>query len=109
MKNATDFNLNAMVADWAVEIFEQTDNLDDACDLAHQYADGSEWVIYYHKAHELCANCNIDEGEEFIEGCGEPLEGWTYNGFASAIAFGEIYSRLQSAINTLYEMQEELA
>lgn len=109
MENATDFNLNAMIADWAVEIFEQTDSLDDACDLVHQYADGTEWVIYYHKAHELCANCNTDAGEEFVEVCGEPRGGWTYDGFASAIAFGEINNRLTEAVHGLYEMQEELA
>ena len=109
MNNASNFNLDAMVADWAVEIFEQAEDQDNAIDLAHQYADGSEWVIYHHKAHQLCAACNTDAGEDFIEMCGEPDSGWTYDGFASAIAYGEIYERLQSAISTLYEMQEEMA
>ena len=108
MKNASDFNLDAMVADWAVEIFEQAEDQDNAIDLAYQYADGSEWVIYHYKAHELCANCNTDKGEDFIEMWGEPEGGWTYDGFASAIALGEIYERLQSAISGLYEMEEEM-
>ena len=106
MENASNYNLDAMVADWAVEIFEQADDQDDANDLAHQYADGSEWVIYHYKAHQLCANCNTDAGEDFIAECGEPEGGWSYDGFASAIAYGEIYGRLQDAINTLYEIAE---
>ena len=53
MKNASDFNLDDMVASWAVEIFEQTADREEGLDLVHQYADGSEWVIYYGKAHEL--------------------------------------------------------
>jgi len=106
MNNASEYNLNDMVAAWAVEIFEQADDQDEAMDLAHQYADGSEWVIYHHKAHELCAACNTDAGEEYIADCCQS-EGWTYDGFASAIAFGEISGRLQSAINTLYEVAEE--
>ena len=107
MNIASEYNLNDMVAAWAVEIFEQAEDQDEALDLAHQYADGSEWVIYHHKAHELCAACNTDLGEDFIEQCGEPEGGWTYNGFASAIAFGEICERLQAAIQGLYEMEEE--
>ena len=108
MNNTTNFNLDAMVADWAVEIFEQAKDQDEALDLAYQYADGSEWVIYHYKAHELCANCNTNMGEDFIEMWGEPEGGWTYDGFASAIALGEIYERLQSAISTLYEMEDEM-
>ena len=109
MNNVSNFNLDAMVAAWAVEIFEQASDIDDAIDLAYQYADGSEWVIYHHKAHELCAACNTDLGEDFIAECGEPDGGWTYNSFASAIAFGEIYERLQSATQGLYTMEEEMA
>jgi len=107
MNIASEYNLNDMVAAWAVEIFEQAEDQDEALDLAHQYADGSEWVIYHHKAHELCAACNTDMGEDFIKQCGEPEGGWTYDGFASAIALGEIHGRLQAATQDLYEIAEE--
>ena len=107
MENASNYNLDEMVASWAVEIFEQEQHNRNAVeDLAHQYADGSEWVIYNYKAHQLCANCHTDAGEDFIAECGEPEGGWSYDGFASAIAYGEIYGRLQDAINTLYEIAE---
>ncbi len=110
MNNASNYNLDDMVASWAVEIFEQEQHNRNAVeDLAHQYADGSEWVIYHYKSHQLCAACSTDAGEDFIAECGEPEGGWTYDKFASAIAFGEIYERLQSAINALYEVAEEAA
>ena len=107
MKNASDYNLDAMVADWAVEIFEQSDDLDAAIDMAHQYADGTEWVIYYAKAHELCAKCDTDNGEQFLEDVGHP-ETVTYDSLAVSIAYGEIYSRIVQAVQGLYEMAEEI-
>jgi hypothetical protein len=107
MKNASDYNLDAMVADWAIEIFEQSDDLDAAIDMAHQKADGTEWVIYYAKAHELCAKCNTDNGEQFLEDVGHP-ETVTYDSLAVSIAYGEIYSRIAQAVQGLYEMAEEI-
>ena len=108
MNNASDFNLDEMTAAWAVEIFEQTDSLDQAIEWAHQYADGSEWVIYYGKAHQLCQNCNTDLGVEYLEGIGQTSEGMTYDKWASAIAYGEIYTRLGRDVQGLFEMAEEM-
>ena len=107
MENASDYNLDDMVASWAVEIFEQTESRDDGMDLVHQYADGSEWVIYDGKAHDLCRNCNTDQGEDFLAEC-YPDNNLSYNEMASAIAFGEIQARLAQAVEGLYEMQSEL-
>lgn len=77
----------------------------DAMDLAHQYADGSEHVIYFHKAHAICQGCDVRNGEDFVEDCGEPEGGWSYDGFAVAMAYGELYSRI---VNQLYELEVEL-
>ena len=82
-------------------------DLDAAIDMAHQYADGTEWVIYYAKAHELCAKCNTDNGEQFLEDVGHP-ENVTYDSLAVSIAYGEIYSRIAQAVQSLYEMAEEI-
>lgn len=49
-----------------------SDNRDDLSDQVHEYADGSEHVIYYHKAHDICQNCNTDDGEAFLEDVGNP-------------------------------------
>lgn len=72
-------------------------------DLIHETADGSEHVIYFGKAHSICQNCNVDNGEAFVEETGTPEDGWSYNGIAVAIAYGEIVARLNSFIQ---EMQE---
>ena len=99
--------LNTMVNDWAAEIFGEVETQDDAMDIANQYADGSEWVIYYGKAHQLCQHCDTDEGEQWLEDIGQGCEDMTYDKWASAIAYAEILVRLQNAINELYEEASE--
>jgi hypothetical protein len=101
----SDFNLNAMITDMAVEIFEETSDRDEATDRAHEYADGSEYVIYHHKSHELCQNCNTDYGTDFFQDCG-PFDDLDYNKCATIIAYGEINGRLNEALHGLYDMQE---
>ena len=97
-----DFVLTEIAKDYAKEIFDQVDDIDDGYDLSHQFADGSEWVIYYYKAHLLCLNCNTDDGQNFVDECfaGKAM---TYNEMASAYAYGEIHSRTMSALNDLFE------
>ena len=101
-----DYTLNEYAADIADEILRECDgDRDDAIDFAHEYADGSEWAIYYHKAHELCQNCNTDNGEQFYEDCG-PWEDLTYDGIASIIAYGELRARIEQAIDAKIEERE---
>ena len=98
-----DFILDNIARDYAKEILEQTQDSDEAQDLAHQYADGSEWAIYHYKAHMLCLNCNTDRGEEFVEDCYSTDCTWrmTYDEMASSIVYGEILGRIMSAISDL--------
>lgn len=79
----------------------------DISDLCHEAADSCEHVIYHYKAHAICQNCNIDDGEEFVSDCGEPADGWSYNGFAVALAYGEIRARLMTKCEELKEEIEE--
>ena len=102
-----NYKLNEYCDGIAQEIASQTDNFCDACELAHESADGSEYVIYTYKAHELCHNCNVDAGEEFVADIGEPLDGWTYDGFACAMAYGEIRSRIELALWPIFEAHDE--
>lgn len=88
----------AIASDVAAEVKEYGG---DAYDLAHEYVDGSEHVIYHYKAHAICQNCNTDAGEDFASECGEPEDGWSYNGFAIAIAFGELHHRVLVALQEL--------
>lgn len=99
-----DYKLDQIALDYAEEIWRDVDgDIDAATDQAHEYADGSEWVIYYHKAHELCQNCNTDHGEELLDDVG-PGENPTYDGLAVLIAYGELNARINHA---LYELAEE--
>jgi len=107
MNNVSDYNLNAMVSEWAVEIFEQADTEESAYDLAQEYADGSEWVIYHYKSHQICSLCDTSNGESMIDemGLGENV---TYDSIASTIAYWEIHTRLYDAIASLYQITKEL-
>lgn len=78
---------------------------DDMMDRAHETADGHEWVIYTYKAHLLCAHCNTDQGEEFLEGVGMPGAP-TYDGLGSLIAYGEMRARIEQEIERLIEEWE---
>ena len=102
MNNA---ELNIIATGYALEIHaEFTAQGDvDIHDLAHQYADGSEHVIYYSKAHDICQNCNTENGEQFLEDMGGSTElfsageGATYDKIATLIAYGELYARIVDA------------
>ncbi len=78
---------------------------DDMQDRVHETVDGHEWVIYHYKALLMCAHCNVDQGEEFLEDVGMP-ETPTFNGLASLILFGEMRARVNSEINDLIEAWE---
>ncbi len=94
-----DYRLDEYAAEIAAEIISECGGeRDTAIDRAHEHADGSEWVIYYNKAHELCQNCNTDNGEEFYEDCG-PWDDITYNKIATIIAYGELNARIAQAID----------
>lgn len=76
------------------------DYMDEMNDLAHETADGHEWVIYTYKAHTLCLHCNTDMGEERLEECGMPEE-VTYDTLGCLIACGELRGRIDAALNDL--------
>ena len=101
-----DYTLNEYAADIADEILRECDgDRNRAMDRAHESADGSEWAIYYHKAHELCQNCNTDNGEQFYEDCG-PWDDITYDKIATIIAYGELHARIAQAIDTKIDEAE---
>jgi hypothetical protein len=94
-----DYTLDEYATDIAEEILRECEGeRETAMDRAHEAADGSEWVIYYSKAHELCQNCNTDNGEQFYDDCG-PWEDVTYDKIATIIAYGELRARIEQAID----------
>lgn len=100
-----DFTLTEYCNDIAQEICRDASDEDQAMDWAHESADGSEYVIYYAKAHELCRNCDTAQGEDFVADCfgGESM---TYDEMACRIAYGEIDARIRAAIYEIFAERE---
>ena len=97
----SDFQLDQYAADLAEDIvtaFDSGHGFDGAMKMAHEYADGSEHVIDNYKAHAICQNCNTDAGEQYVADMGEPQGGWSCDGLAVAIAYGELRHRIMVAI-----------
>lgn len=100
-----DYQLDQYCEGIAQDILRDARDLYQALDWASESADGSEYVIYYHKAHELCQNCNTDQGNDFVSECwaNEPM---TYDEMASRIAYGEIDTRVRGFVWRLWEEKE---
>jgi hypothetical protein len=77
--------------------FDPEDCRDDMMDAAHEAADMHQWVVYTRYALQICAHCNTDAGEEFVEDVGLPSP-FTLQGAATAIAYGEMRYRIERAI-----------
>lgn len=45
---------------------------DDMMDRVTEAVDGHQWVIYHYKALRVCVDCNVDNGEAFLEDVGPP-------------------------------------
>ena len=100
-----DHQLDQYAAAAARDIMEEVKQYGgEAYDMAHEHADACEHVIYYYKAHAICQNCNVENGEEFASDMDEPEDGWSYDGFAVAIAYGELRARIEQK---LYDMGVE--
>ena len=112
-----NYELDKLCADMAKDVFDEImlnhasegdtpdDMRDDMAEMLFQSVDGSEHVIYYHKAHAICQNCDVSEGEQRLADMGG-IENPTYDSFAVAIAFGEMESRAMAALETLIEETE---
>ena len=97
-----DYQLTEYAEDIARDILaEVAEYGGDATDLAHENADGSEHVIYYSKAHDICQNCNTENGEQFLEDMGGAGKDATYDSIATLIAYGELYSRIVDALGKI--------
>jgi hypothetical protein len=95
----------------AVIITEYSDTLDkdSMYDIVHEVADGSEHVIYYHKARELVDKLNNDElndAEDQVEVRvgGEYI---SYNDHAVRIAYFALHTAIMEALQELMEQQEQ--
>lgn len=89
-----DYQLDLIARSYAEDIVSELKEYGgDAIELAHQYADSCEHVIYYSKAHRICRNCDVSNGEDFVEGGFRDVSP-TYDELASHIVYGELYYRI---------------
>ena len=100
-----DYALTEYCNDIAEEIARDADSLEQAIDWAHESADGSEHVIYYAKAHQLCQNCDTMQGEDFVAQCFDQTP-MTYDDMACRIAYGEIDARISARLWEIFEGKE---
>jgi len=115
-KQINDYLLDQYARSCAEEIMSEARTYPDSeiADMVHQHADGSEYVIYPYRAHQLCLYCNTDNGEVFVEDCYSGHD-WSENGFsvydnvACAIAYGELQARIFEAIGEIEKEDEEAA
>ena len=105
-----DVNYQQYAKDIAEEIVFRDIGPDDdesrVYDLAHEYADGSEHVIYYYKAHQFLERLDartIDYFEGEIEAGGSFVR---YNDLASRIAFYALSDMITSEALTLLQNSE---
>jgi len=107
-----DTKLDLIAQTYAEDIFAEMKvdgwTEDEARDTIWEWVDGSEHVIYYHKAHDICQNCDVSEGEAWSEDIGLP-EPVTYDSLAVQIAFGELLYRVTVAFYELIEDYNEEA
>ena len=100
-----DCQLNQYAAEVANEIAEEVALYGgEAYDMAQEHANGCSSVIYYHHAHTICQNCNVENGEAFLEECGGPSKDDTYDSIAVIIAGAELRARIEQK---LYDMGVE--
>ncbi len=103
----TEVNYQQYAEDIAKEIvfrdIEPDDDESRVYDLAHEYADGSEHVIYYYKAHQFLEWLDartIDHIEGEIEAGGSFVR---YNDLASRIAYYALSDMISSEALALLE------
>ena len=98
-----NYELTEYCNDIAKEIAEETSNFDTANEQAHERAEGSEHVIYHYKAHWICQNCDIDQGQDFFSDCYSGDHGKSYDEIATIMACGEIQARISSKLWEIFE------
>ena len=112
----TEWRFDAECDELAQEIFDEMlsdmaddetpdNHMNDMMDRAHETADGHQWVIYHFYAHQVCAACNTDMGEQFLEDVGTP-ESPTYDSLGSMIAYGEMRGRIEAKLQELADEWE---
>lgn len=100
-----DYTLNEEAKELAAQVLrEEKEYGTDAQEMLHEMCDGHEWAIYTHKALQVCAECNTDEGEEYLEGLGQSYT--DIGAHASAVAYATLLAKATEHYNELSELTD---
>ena len=102
MSITTEYELTQAIETSAADIVADAKDYDQAMGWASEAAESYAEVIYYSKAHALIAGVNTDAGRMYVEDCYGDRDGLDYDAIACAIAYGEIQSRISSAVHAHY-------
>jgi hypothetical protein len=109
MTAITDYNLDyecqSIARDIIYDMKEYNKDEDWARDRVHEEVDMHQWVIYHYKAHELCQNCNTDNGEDWASDC--DVKPTSYDQWATTLAYGEMMVRVSIELDKLLEEIED--
>ena len=100
-----DNKLDAIALEYAKDILAESKRWGrDLFNLIHEWIDSSEWIVYHSEAHEICQNCDLERGHEFMKNidCQET----DYDKIAAALAYGELCYRVEEAIAQLIEEED---
>ena len=102
-------NVYKIADDYAESILEEMEDSRDEdrlLELAEQYADGSEHVIYYQAAHEFVQALPFDvknDAEQEVADCGMINENTRYDSLATLIAYFALKMLILDAVDKRLE------
>ena len=111
----SNYELDQYCQSIANDIFQELHDEDNLCssralDLAHEYADASEHVIYHYKSHCIMMHCTTCDGQDLME---QSHDGSfvDYDSLANQIVYFEICYRVEAKIAEGFEkiMQEPVS
>lgn len=101
-----DFILNEECAALAEEAAHEAKTYgSDAEEILWQMIDGHEFVIHTYKAIMLCAECDTEDGEEWLEGAGI-TDHKSFGEHASVLAFATMITRANEMLRAEMEDAE---
>lgn len=114
MEKINDYRLHLEAKSIAAELYaeglQNHDNdkaaaIEYARDMAHESAFNHELAIYTYKALLVCAECNTDDAEQWLEDCGLTFS--SLSDHATAVAGAALYCAINEAIIDLENEGEE--
>lgn len=98
----TEDIVRRFVSDCAFEIADQVTDCDRISELAHEFAAGSEYAIYYYKARRFCGAINIDSGLEYFDDLGD-AKPTSFNEICTTITAAELAVRIDRRAAEIYD------